>query len=228
MEGIFTHFATADEKDKSYTKLQYNRFMSIIEKLEEKGLNIPVKHVSNSAAIIDFEEYNLDMVRGGIMIYGLWPSDEVNKEKVDLKPAMTLKARISNVKEVPKGTGISYGQIFVTEKESKIATIPIGYADGYTRLLAGKAEVFVKDRKVPVVGRICMDQCMIDVTDIDDVIVGDEVVLFGYEEEYPHVDEIANKLNTINYEIVCMVGRRVPRVYIQNGNIVEIKDYLLD
>ncbi|NMB26683.1 MAG: alanine racemase [Tissierellia bacterium] len=229
MEGIFTHFATADEKDKSYTKVQYNRFMEIIEKLEKEGVHIPIKHVSNSAAIIDFKEYNLDMVRGGIMIYGLWPSDEVNKEKIDLKPAMTLKAKISNVKKVPKGTGISYGQIFVTEKESKIATIPIGYADGFTRLLAPKGEVFVKGRRVPIVGRICMDQCMIDVTGIDDIVVGDEVVLFGYGEEgYPHVDEIADKLNTINYEIVCMVGRRVPRVYIQNGNIVEVRDYLLD
>ena len=229
MEGIFTHFATADEKDKSYTRLQYNRYMEVIEKLEKAEIHIPIKHISNSASIIDFEEYDLDMVRGGIMIYGLWPSDEVNKEKIDLKPAMTLKAKISNVKQVPKDTGISYGQIFVTERKSKIATIPIGYADGLTRLLSTKGEVFVKGRRAPIVGRICMDQCMIDVTDIDDIVVGDEVVLFGYgEEAYPHVDEIANKLNTINYEIVCMVGRRVPRVYIQNGKIVEVKDYLLD
>lgn len=229
IEGIYTHFAKADEKDKSYTRLQYERFSKVVDQLEERGLSIPIKHVSNSAAIIDLPEYNLNMVRAGIMIYGFYPSDEVLKDKIDLKPAMTLKAKISNVKRVPKGTGISYGQIYVTERESKIATIPIGYADGFTRLLSTKAEAFIKGKRVPVVGRICMDQCMLDVTEVPDVKVGDEVVLFGYGEEgYPHADELAQKLGTINYEIVCMVGRRVPRVYIENGQIVEIQDYLLD
>lgn len=229
VEGIFTHFATADEKDKAYTKIQYERFSEIVEKLEERGVSIPIKHVSNSAAIIDIPEYNLNMVRAGIMIYGFYPSNEVDRDRMDLKPAMTLKARISNIKRVPKDTGISYGQIFVTEKESKIATIPIGYADGFTRLLTSKAEAFLKGKRVPIVGKICMDQCMLDITDLEDVSVGDEVVLFGYGGEgYPHVDEVAEKLNTINYEIVCMVGRRVPRVYIKNGEIVDVIDYLLD
>jgi len=228
VEGIFTHFATADEKDKTYARLQYERFLTVINKLEEKGLSIPIKHVSNSAAIIDLPEYNLDMVRPGIMLYGYYPSTEVNKDIIKLKPAMTLKAKISNIKTVPKGTGISYGQIFVTERESKIATIPIGYADGFTRMLTSKAEVSIKGKRVPVVGKICMDQCMLDVTEVEDVKIGDEVVLFGYEEGCPDADEIGEKLNTISYEILCMVGRRIPRVYISNGNIVDIKDYLLD
>lgn len=229
IEGIYTHFATADEKDKSGTRLQYNKFIKVIDELEEKGIYIPIKHAANSAAIMELPEYNLDMVRAGIMLYGLYPSDEVCRDRVDLKPAMTLKAKVSYVKEVPKGTGISYGQIFVTERESKIATIPIGYADGLTRLLTSKGEAFMKGRRVPIVGKICMDQCMLDVTDIDDVSIGDEVVLFGYGVEgYPHVDEIAKKLGTINYEVICMLGRRIPRVYIQGGKIVKIEDYLLD
>ncbi|HEY8363003.1 MAG TPA: alanine racemase [Tissierellaceae bacterium] len=228
VEGMFTHFAKADYKDKSYTKTQFERFSWVAKKLEERGLNIPIKHVSNSAAIIDMPELNLDMVRAGIIIYGLKPSDEVQLDKIDLKPAMALKARISHVKTVPKGTGISYGQIFVTERESKIATIPIGYADGFCRLLTGKAEVSVKGKRAKIVGKICMDQCMIDVTDIEDVKVGDEVVIFGYEEGHPHVDELAEKLGTINYEVVCMVSRRVPRVYISNGKIVKVVDYVLE
>lgn len=228
LEGLFTHFAMADYIDKSHARAQFEKFSWIVNKLEERGLNIPIKHVSNSAAIIDLPEYNLNMVRAGIMIYGLKPSDEVQLDKVDLKPAMALKARISHLKTVPKGTGISYGQIFVTERESKIATIPIGYADGFTRLLTGKAEVYVNGKRARIVGKICMDQCMVDVTDIENVKFGDEVVLFGYEAGHPHIDEVAGKLGTINYEIACMVGRRVPRVYVSNGEIVKIVDYLLE
>lgn len=228
IEGIFTHFATADEKDKTYTRLQYERFSTVVKKLEDKGLYIPIKHVSSSAAIIDLPEYDLNMVRPGIMLYGYYPSKEVNRDRVKLKPAMTLKAKISNLKTVPKGVGISYGQIFVTERESKIATIPIGYGDGFTRMLTSKAEVIVKGKRVPVVGKICMDQCMLDVTDVDHVSIGDEVILIGHEEGYPNADEIAEKLNTISYEILCMISRRVPRVYIQDGAIVSIKDYLLN
>ncbi|HHV27135.1 MAG TPA: alanine racemase [Tissierellia bacterium] len=229
IEGIFTHFAKADEVDKAYTGKQFKNYKWVIERLEDKNIQIPIKHVSNSAATIDLPEYNLNMVRGGIMIYGLYPSDEVDKEKVSLKPAMTLKAKISHLKEVPEGTGISYGQIFVTKRKSKIATIPIGYADGFTRLLTSKAEVAIKGKRAPIVGKICMDQCMIDVTDIEDVKVGDEVVLFGDGSNgVPHIDEVAEKLGTINYEIVCMVGRRVPRVYIKDGKIIKIIDYLLD
>lgn len=228
VEGIFTHFAKADELDKTFTIEQYEKFQWIIKELENKGLNIPIKHASNSAAIIDLPEYNLNMVRGGIMLYGLYPSDEVIKEEVKLKPAMTLKAEISNIKVVPKGTGISYGQIFVTERESKIATIPIGYADGFTRLLTSKSEVAIKGQRVPVVGKICMDQSMIDVTDVENVHIGDEVILFGDGSfGSPHIDEVAKTLGTISYEVLCMVGRRVPRVYVKDKEIVKIVDYLL-
>jgi len=229
IEGIFTHFAKADEVDKSFTKIQFDRFKWVIDNLKDRGIDIPIAHVSNSAAIIDLKEYNLDMVRSGIMMYGLYPSNEVNKKKVELKPAMTLKVKISNVKEVPSGTGISYGQTFVTTRKSKIATIPIGYADGYSRLLTSKAEVAVKGKRVPVVGKICMDQCMIDVTDVEDVQIGDEVILFGDgANSSPHINEIAEALGTVNYEIICLVGRRVPRIYTENGKTVKIVDYLLD
>lgn len=229
IEGIYTHFAKADEDDKNHTRQQFQKFINLVNNLEGKGLVIPIKHVSNSASIIDLPEYNLDMVRAGIMLYGYYPSQEVDKKHIILKPAMTLKAKISHIKTVPKGTGISYGQIFVTDKETKIATIPIGYADGFSRLLTEKAQVFVGGKRANVVGKICMDQCMIDISHIPDVRVNDEVVLFGYGKEgYPHVDEIAEKIGTINYEIVCMVGRRVPRVYISQGKIIRTRDYLLD
>lgn len=229
IEGIYTHFAKADENNKKYTREQFKKFREIVNKLEKRALEIPIKHVSNSASIIDLPEYNLDMVRAGIMLYGFYPSDQVNKKIIKLKPAMNLKAKISHIKTVARGTGISYGQIFVTEKESKIATIPIGYADGFTRLLTEKSEVYIKGERVKIVGKICMDQSMIDVTNISNVNINDEVVLFGYGKEgYPHVDELAEKIGTINYEIICMVGRRVPRVYISGGKIIMIKDYLLD
>lgn len=229
VEGIYTHFAKADEADKTFTKTQYNRFIFVVEELEKKGINIPIKHVSNSAAIIDLPEYNLDIVRPGIILYGYYPSDEVIQDRIHLKPAMTLKAVISNIKTVPEETGISYGHLFITQRESKIATVPIGYADGYTRILTGKAEAFVGKSRVPVAGKICMDQLMLDITDLEDVKIGDEVVFFGVgNPEYPHVDEVAKKLGTINYEIICMMGRRLPRVYIKEGKVVNTVDYLLD
>ena len=229
LEGIYTHFASADEVDKSHTRGQFKKYMDLVNRLEENGVNIKIKHVSNSASIIDLPEYNLDMVRAGIILYGLYPSNDVNKDAIKLKPVMTLKTRISNLKTVDKGVGISYGQIFKTEKASKIATLPIGYADGYTRILTGKGQVFVNGQRAKVVGKICMDQCMIDVTHIENVNIGDEIVIFGYgKDEYPSVDEIAEKIGTINYEVVCMVGRRVPRLYMLNGEIISMENYLLD
>ncbi len=228
LEGIFTHFAVADEEDKEKTMKQLEKFNWITNKLENKGIHISIKHVSNSAAIIDLPEYSLNMVRAGIMLYGLYPSPDVNKERVHLKPAMTLKAKVSNVKEVEPGVGISYGHIFVTERKTRVGTLPLGYADGYTRMLTGKAEASLKGNRVPIIGKICMDQCMIDVTEIEDVKIGDEVILFGDgQNNTPHIDEIAKKLDTINYEIVCMMSRRVPRVYTKREEIIEIKDYLL-
>lgn len=228
VEGVYTHFAKADEKDKSHVRGQFEKYIDITNQLEDRGMAIDIKHVSNSASVIDLKDYSLDMVRAGVMIYGFYPSDEVDRESINLKPAMNLKARVSHVKTVPKGTGISYGQIFKTERESRIATLPLGYADGFTRLFTGKAEVYINGKRAKVVGRICMDQCMIDVTDVPDVKVGDEVVIFGYGKDgYPHADELAEMIGTINYEIVCMVGRRIPRVYVSEGEIIKVVDYLL-
>ncbi len=227
IEGIFTHFAIADDIDKKYTKQQVEKFTFIVNSLEEKGLNIPIKHVSNSAAIIDLPEFNFDMVRAGIMLYGLYPSKNVNHNLINLKEVMCLKANISQVKELEANCGVSYGLTYKCEKKSKVATLPIGYADGYTRMLSGKAKVLVHNTKVPVIGSICMDQCIIDVTGLD-VNMGDEVILFGGNN--PNgiaIDDISNLLNTINYEIVCMVDKRVPRVYIKNGKEINYNDYNL-
>lgn len=227
IKGIFTHFAAADEVDKTYTQMQFNRFMWICSELEKLGIAIDIRHCANSAAIIDIPDMHLDMVRAGIMLYGLAPSKDVMLNKLELREVMSLKVRITHVKEIEAGCSVSYGRKFTADKKTKIASLPIGYADGYTRLLSGKAEVLVKGRRVPVVGRICMDQCMIDATGIEDVKVGDEVVLFGKQgDDFISIDEIAEKLGTINYEIVCMISRRVPRVYVRNGEVVEILNYL--
>jgi len=229
IEGIFTHFAKADEIEKEFTRIQYEKFNWVVRKLEEVGINISIKHVSNSATIIDLPEYNLDMVRPGIILYGYYPSEDVNKGRIELKPAMTLKGKISNIKTVPEKTGVSYGHLYLTPRESVIATIPIGYADGYSRMLTGKGFVYIKGKRVPIVGRICMDQLMIDVTDVEDPQIGDEVVLFGSGNDgYPKVEEIAALLGTINYELICMMGRRIPRVYFKKDQIVAINDYLTD
>jgi alanine racemase len=229
VEGIFTHFACADEKDKSYTNMQFERFMSICNELYRIGVYIPIKHAANSAAVIEFPHMHLDMVRPGIILYGLYPSGEVSKDVIDLKPTMTLKANVILVKDVERDTRISYGGIFKTERESKIATLPIGYADGYSRLLTEKAKVLINGEFAPVVGKICMDQCMIDVTELsNDVHVGDEAVLFGKQcGKEIRVEDIADKIGTINYEVVCLVGKRVPRVYLQDGEICEVLNYLI-
>ena len=227
IEGIFTHFAAADEIDKEYTIQQVKKFMYIIDNLEDKGLKIPLKHVSNSAGIIDLPQYNFDMVRAGIMLYGLYPSKEVNHDIVDLKEVMCLKAQVSFVKTLHKGECVSYGLKYKCDKQSLVATLPIGYADGYTRMLTGKAKVIVRDSKVPVIGNICMDQCLIDVTGLD-VNIGDEVILFGGNDSNGiSIDSVAESLNTINYEITCMVDKRVPRVYIKNGKKINLIDYIL-
>lgn len=227
IEGIFSHFARADEANKEFTRIQFEKFNWILGEIKKRGIEIPIKHIANSAAIIDLPEYYLDMVRAGIMLYGLYPSEYVNKERVNLKPVMTLKAKVSNVKTVNAGEGISYGHKFVTNKVTKIATLPIGYADGFTRLLSQKAEASIKGRKVPIVGSICMDQCMADVSELEDVKIGDEAIMFGPGDNGElKADDLANKLGTVNYEILCMVSKRVPRVYIKNSGIVHIKDYL--
>ncbi|WP_371376051.1 alanine racemase [Sporomusa aerivorans] len=210
LEGVFSHFATADEADKTYAKEQFARFAEALDRIAAKGISIPVRHIANSAATLEMPETHLDMVRPGIILYGLWPSDQVERNII-LTPAMQLKAQIAHIKAVNAGTSISYGRAFTTAQASTIATLPLGYADGWTRRLSGRASVLIRGRRAPLVGRICMDQCMADVSGIPDVEPGDTATLFG-APEIP-ADEIAGILGTINYELVCMVGKRVPRTY---------------
>lgn len=217
LEGVMTHLATADEEDKSYTEVQIKRYRQVLNDLFERGVNIPIKHVANSAAIIDLPDLRFDLVRPGVMAYGLWPSQEV-KPDLDLKSVMSWKARIVHLKELPRGSSISYGRTFVTEKRSKIATLPLGYADGYSRSLSNKGQVLIKGQRAKLVGRVCMDQIMIDVSHISDISIGEEVVLLGSQgNERISAEEIASWIGTINYEIVCLVNRRVPRYYISNS-----------
>lgn len=211
IEGAFSHFAASDTADASFAQLQLARFKQALAAIEAAGITIPIRHMANSAAILTLPESHMDMVRAGVILYGLWPSNEVEKT-IDLRPALQLKARVAYVKRVAPHCPISYGCAFVTERESVIATLPIGYADGYTRRLSGKAYVVVRGQRAPVVGKICMDQCMVDVTDIEGVQEGDEAILFG-SADIP-VDEVAALLETINYEIICMVGSRIPRIYV--------------
>jgi alanine racemase len=213
IEGIMTHFAKADEEDKSYTYKQWERFQSVIDKLKEIDIKIPIKQAANSATIIDLPEFALNMVRPGIMMYGLRPSHEVD-ESFELKPALSWKAKVVYLKEVPPGTGISYGTTYVTKRKAKIATIPMGYADGFSRLLSNKGEVLINGKRAPIRGRVCMDQFMVDVTDIENVKIGDEVVLIGKQgNDELTATEMADLIGTINYEITCDITKRVPRVY---------------
>ncbi|WP_291637363.1 alanine racemase [Clostridium sp.] len=227
IEGMFCHFSTADEKDKTYTYGQVKKYDDFYEKLKEKKVYINMKHIANSAAIIDLPETHYDAVRPGIILYGYYPSEDVNKENINLKPVMTLKANIVHIKTLPPGEYVSYGRKYKTEKVCVIATLPIGYADGYTRLLFEKGKVILKGKFAPVIGRICMDQCMIDVTDIDGVKIGDEVILIGEDENNKFTaDTVAGLIGTINYEVICMIGKRVPRVYVKEGMVVNIRNYV--
>ena len=215
IEGMFTHFARADETDKIYADRQFRRYMDFHKQLQDWGVSIPVCHCSNSAGIIDMPYANLDVVRAGITIYGIYPSDEVQKEKVPLKPVMSWKSGIAFVKEVEAGEQISYGGTFVTPKKMKIATIPTGYADGYPRMLSGKASVLIHGKRAQILGRVCMDQFMVDVTEIPDVSRGDEVTLLGQDqEEEITVEELSDLCGRFPYEFVCCVSKRVPRVYL--------------
>ncbi|MDD4568892.1 MAG: alanine racemase [Tepidanaerobacteraceae bacterium] len=229
VEGIFTHFARADEKDKSSAEEQFRQYMQTVKAIEKCGHKIPIKHTANSAALVQLTHTYLDMVRPGIILYGLYPSDEVNKGRIHLKPLMSLKTIVSYVKTLPKGRAVSYGGTYVTQKQSRIATLPVGYADGYSRLLSSKGEVLIRGQRAPIIGRICMDQCMVDVTDVKGHIEsGEEVVLIGSDgDEEISVEEIAGIIGTINYEITCNISKRVPRVYIKNGKIINIKNLLV-
>ena len=228
IEGLFTHFAKADEFDKKATAIQMEKYEQMNRMLLELGVEIPLHHCSNSAGIVDLPQVNLDLVRAGITLYGLWPSDEVIKENVDLKPLLSLHSKVVYVKEVPAGFAISYGGTYVTDRPSTIATIPVGYGDGYPRGLSNQGYVLIHGQKAPIRGRVCMDQFMVDVTEIADVKTGDEVVLIGTQgEQEITMEELGDLSGRFNYEFACDLGKRIPRVYVKNGEVVKTRDYFL-
>jgi alanine racemase len=216
IEGIYTHFAAADCQNKDYTWQQWHKFTQFISALGKEGVEFPCRHAANSAGIIDLPETHLNMVRAGIALYGIHPSGEVRKDRATLVPAMAVKARVAHVKRVPAGTGISYGVTYVTTKDTVVATIPAGYADGYSRLLSSRGEVLIRGTRAPVIGRVCMDQFMVDVGHIPGIATGEEVVLLGDQgSDRISADEIARKIGTIAYEVLCMISARVPRYYLE-------------
>lgn len=212
LEGMFSHFALADAKNKTFAYKQLDRFKLAVSRVEEAGVAIEIKHIANSAAILEMPEAHFDMVRAGIILYGLWPSEEV-EHVIELKPLMKLCAKVMYLKELMPGESVSYGCKWTADRKSIIGTLPVGYADGYTRMFTGKAQVEFCGQRAPIAGRICMDQCMADFTDVSGIKVGDVVTLYG-SENLP-VDEAADWLGTINYELPCMLSTRVPRVYIE-------------
>ncbi len=216
IEGIFTHFSCADEENREYTDMQAKRFIWLVSKLESQGIKIPIKHACNSAGIVNFPEYYFNMVRPGIILYGMPPSDEVDISVLKLKSVMTVKSTVSRVFDIEPGEKISYGGTYAPDKKMKAATIAAGYADGYTRLLSNKASVIVNGQNAKVVGRICMDQCIIDVTNVNNIKVEDEVIIAGGQPGCPtSFDFLAKLCGTISYELLCMIGKRVPRIYLK-------------
>lgn len=219
IEGIFTHFARADESSKAPAYEQFKQFEKMIAMVEEKGVQIPLKHCSNSAGIVEIPECNMDMVRAGITLYGLWPSEEVDKTKISLKPVMSLRSRVAYVKELLPGRQISYGGTFTVKKKMTVATVPVGYGDGYARGLSNKGWVLIKGQKAPICGRVCMDQCMVDVTDIPEVKIGDTVTLLGKDaDEEITMEQLGELSGRFNYEFACLITPRVPRIYHKNND----------
>ena len=229
LEGIFTHFAKADEKNKEAFEYQLNQFRYMLGVLENEGIRFPIRHAANSAAIMEAGDLELDMVRSGISTYGLYPSEEVEKDTADLRPAMALRSRITHVKTLPAGEGIGYGWTYTTTRETKVATIPTGYADGYKRALSNQGRVLIHGISAPIIGRVCMDQFMVDVTDVPNVKVGDMATLFGRDgNAWLPVEELANASDSFNYEFVCGLTRRVPRIYTWHGKVAGVLDYLAE
>ena len=223
IEGMFTHFARADEYDRSPAMVQLERYQDFSKRVEEAGVDIPLHHCSNSAGIIRVPEANLSIVRAGITIYGIYPSSEVERDIVKLAPVMELKSHITYVKDVPAGAAISYGGTYVADKKRRVATIPVGYADGYPRQLSNKGWVLIHGKKAPILGRVCMDQFMADVTEIDNVKKGDEVTLLGRDgDEFISIEEMGDLCGRFSYEFACDISPRVPRVYIKDGKEVEV------
>ena len=226
MEGLYTHFSKADEGDKSYTMKQVEAYTWMKEELAGRGITFSYYHCCNSAGIIDLKGAGQNLARAGISTYGMYPSEEVHKENVDLKPALELISHVAFVKWVDEGKMISYGGTYVTKRRTKIATIPVGYGDGYPRSLSNKGYMLIHGKKAPIIGRVCMDQCMVDVTEIEDVKFGDEVVLVGRDgDEYLSVETLSRLSDRFNYEFVCLMGKRIPREYMRRGEIQEQMDY---
>lgn len=226
MEGLYTHFSKADEGDKSYTMKQMEAYTWMKEELAGRGITFSYYHCCNSAGIIDLKGAGQNLSRAGISTYGMYPSEEVHKENVDLKPALELISHVAFVKWVDEGEMISYGGTYVTKRRTKIATIPVGYGDGYPRSLSNKGYMLIHGKKAPIIGRVCMDQCMVDVTEIEDVKFGDEVVLVGRDgDEYLSVETLSRLSDRFNYEFVCLMGKRIPREYIRRGEVQEQMDY---
>lgn len=227
VEGIFTHFAKSDEEDKTSAYHQLALFQNFIDRIQtELGLTIPVKHCSNSAAILEMPQANMDMVRAGITTYGLYPSEEVSKDIVPLRAAMSLYSHIVYCKTIHAGQSVSYGGLFTAQKDTRVATIPVGYGDGYPRSLSGKGYVLIRGKKAPILGRVCMDQFMVDISEIPGVMEGDKVTLLGMDgTERITAEELGELSGRFNYEFVCDLGKRIPRVYRQHGEITEVRDY---
>lgn len=224
-EGLFSHFATADEEDLSKAIAQRDRFKQFINLLAERGIDIPIKHLNNSAGIMNFDEY-FDMCRMGIILYGLYPSHEVDKSLLEIRPVMEWKTHISHIKELEPGREISYGGTFKTDETRKIATIPVGYADGYPRCLSNKGKVLINGQSAPIVGRVCMDQFMADITGIE-AEIGDEVILIGKSgDQEISMEEFSESAYSFNYEIPCRIARRVPRTYYRNGKLMFSTNYM--
>ena len=225
IEAMFTHFAKADEKDKTYTLGQHEKFLWMKEAMEKRKIEIPYYDCDNSAGIIDFPDMKHDLARAGISTYGMYPSDEVKKESVDLKPALRLVSHVSFVKDVEPGTAISYGGTFVSKEKMRVATIPVGYGDGYPRSLSNKGYVLIHGKRAPILGRVCMDQFMVDVTRIPETKFMDQVVLIGSDgDDRILVEDLASLSGRFNYEFVCCLGKRIPREFWRNGEIIEQTD----
>ena len=227
-EGLFSHFATADCQDLDFARVQLERFETFAQLLKDRGVTISICHMDNSAGLMNFDRH-FDMVRAGIVIYGLYPSDQVDPQRLPLQPALSWHSRVTHVKTLEPGRPISYGGTYVTSRDTRVATIPAGYADGYMRSLSNRFYVLIRGQKAPILGRICMDQMMVDVTHIPDVVPGDPVVLIGTDgKETITMEQIAETAGSFHYEFTCGISRRVPRLYRQHGQIVQEVHYLLD
>jgi alanine racemase len=225
VEGIFSHFATSDEQDKDFALLQLDRFDEVLQGLKKRGLDGMIRHMANSGAILDLPQSHMDLVRPGILIYGMYPSEQVDHSQVKVRPVKRFVTHVSHVKTIEAGETVSYGRTYTASKITKVATLPVGYADGYSRLLSNKAQVLIHNKRSPVIGTVCMDQTMVDVSHLGTITVGEEVTLYGDD---PTIEEVAGHMGTISYEVTCMASNRVPKVYLQDGACVCIVRGLTD